>query len=453
VNTAQWYAERVRNVAKIGAKDEKRKPLLIVVPFFNEVETVLKNLDYLQKQTFKNFDVALCYSVEGEKFFDARKLKRELEKRKYGFTIYMLKAEFESGFPTGFFSGEVFAIKHNYEALIYSDSDAFAVNENLVRILFEEYKKENKVIFPFFTYINGTEKIGSGLNPHNFLLMPVNILEKVGLHYLPMMHGDDINYTRRIVNEAKNRIKYIGEDLVLSIHPYKIETTITPKLSLYFHVAKHTALSKQELFFQIIFISFTHFIIFLFDKNQMKYKAFFEDIKELISEIVYNEKITLKKIRENMFSYIKNYKTVEKKDFEKINKENIFLVENGASMLMWREQRIKIEYAKRVLQEILKVTGSMKKVFRKICVRDRKNLLEDLLCFILGKQYWIKKGDKYILIADNTNPVVHAIKIIVLVLIYPLFLILYVVVTIVAKAKYVDTRNYGTDIDYSRVKC
>ncbi len=448
--SAQWYAERVRLIDKIGDKNAEKKNLLLIIPFFNEVDLVFKNLDYLKMQTFKEFDVALCYSIEGEKFFNPEELKKELQKRKYPFTIYLIKTEFDNGIPTGFFAGEVFAIKHNYEAVMYVDVDAFAVNKDLVKIVWNEYKKENVAIVPYFVrFLKDSKEIKviqkKLYNTHNFTLVPISILKEVGLHYVVIPAADDLNFMKRLIKT--NKIKYLDNHNLLSIHPFKIENefvVFSPLTSMLdgFLWIDH---SFFEMLIKALFVSFLCSVWLLFTNNSMTPSAFLYDLKKLIKRISSNEIINVQKERKEVIQYFRNYKTTDGSGVKEIEIYSSIKTKNWS-----------LESKKWIRFHLFSFIEKLKyfKFFRKIIVQEWLDTKSEFLLFhMFSKQYWIKDGDRYILLADNSNPFIHALKLMLLPLIYPFFLALFALVTIIGLIKHVNTTGYGTDIDYSKVNC
>ncbi len=190
----RWLTDGPKLGEIIEAIDDKRtakNEVAIIIPTFKGKSRLERQFEYLKKQTYRNFDVILVYGYEDEFIQNPE------------FSIVHLKRNDDYGSAGGYYAGERYVLEQNYPYVIMADDDCFPVDENVIKELVAELKKENVIVFP-------ASDVG---DPNSmpqlmgfFASMRTDIIRKAGLTWIPFhYYCEDIEWHDRLIPHSKNK--------------------------------------------------------------------------------------------------------------------------------------------------------------------------------------------------------------------------------------------------------
>jgi hypothetical protein len=399
----------------------ERKDLLIIIPAFKEYGNVTRHLKLLAKQDFQAFDVLLILGVP----FDDKKMQEYLKKSKFRFGVIMAKENERRGCSGGVFTGQKYALEKGYKYAIMADDDCLPLDRALVGALYANRGKRFVSCITNYAVTKDFKVQQVGSSPTQYTLFDTDVWKKYGLYYLPLFHGaDDAEYVERI-REPRTIIKNRVE------HPYSLGGNFIFK-----------NLDRAMVFFNaaLIIVKDIRSVLYnlcLFSLFIPIYSIFLPEYGRKIAATMLRLLLTYtygKKAIDAMDSGFRNFifekKDAEFKGFEKVFDKNPEHVANSLGG--------------RAISVILESVS----MFRKdIVVLNTFSYLKVVLTAVFAKRLYARVEEgRYLLMADNSNPLLHLARLVGWVVFTPLFaLIMFPLFLVIKAIKQPNTMGYGLD--------
>jgi hypothetical protein len=399
----------------------KRKDLLIIISAFKEYGNVTRHLEMLAKQDFQAFDVLLILGIP----FDDKKMQEYLKKSKFKFSVIMAKENERRGCSGGFFTGQKYALEKGYKYAIMADDDCMPVDKTLVEALYANREKRFVSCITNYAVTKDFKVQQIGSSPTQYTLFDTDVWKKYGLYYLPLFHGaDDAEYVERI-KEPRTIIKKTVD------HPYSLGGNFIfgnlDRAMVFFNAALIIVKDIHSVLYNLCLFS-VYLPIYLFFLPDYGRKIFATMLKLLLT-CTYGKK-AIDAMNSGFRKFIFEKKEAEFSGFEKVYDKN---PEHVAD-----RRRDKI-------QTVLSESISM---FRKdVVVLSTFSYLKVVMTAVFAKRLYARVEDgKYLLMADNSNPLLHLARLVGWAIFTPLFAIMMFLLFLPIKAiKQPNTMGYGLD--------
>ena len=395
--------------------------LIIVISAFVNYDLLLRHLGYLSEQTFQKFDVLLILGVP----FDDKKLGEYLKKRKFRFGVILAKENKRRGCSGAFFTGQKYVLENNYRYMIMADDDCMPIDKQLVENLYKNREKR---------YLSGKVDLrvtkdfvikSPDAGASHYTLYDTDILRKYGLYYMPLFHGaDDGEYFERIREK-----KYIIDNYVE--HPYsfggKFVLANLDRAMLFFIASLCIMKNPRSTIHNLALFSFFLPVYLIFFPSYGK-KLFFI-LSELLLTYTFGKKAS-EKIKSGFETFISSEKDISIENFRIIDDAN-------------PEYTIKAQ-SNKILSIMLNAASNLRK---NIVTKNTFSYLKIVALAITARKIYAKTGDdRYLLIADNSNPITHLLRILCFILLFPVFFAAMFIFFIPIKIiKQPNTLGYGLD--------
>jgi len=404
---------RFSNLADIIKRYGKIKSdTLIIIPLLQEYDALSKHLDFLSQQSSKNFDVILLLN----QLSDESKVLNFLDKNKFDFSIILSKRKEDTGSAGGFFTGQKYALEEKYNYMIMADVDCMPIDKQLIENLLK-HKDKDYVGLSVNSTVEG-KRVGS--SPASvvswYSLISTRLVKKYGLYFMPLYFGgDDLEYMERIGVSPyiiPNRARHADTTTVCHSPErywlYILNMVATSKIS------KHFAICLLTIIMQLpIFLMF----------SPQYGKKLHNSLLMFLLTCSYGKKVAEKIKRTGFQKYI-----VQKDNFKDFK-----ILKYGADFgNSWS----------------LKLLTVIKQTLRKNVIVEQCNFISvSMLITIFSKKVLFKVGkDRYLLTADNSNLLFHILKLLLLSVYLPIFVVFISTIYIPLKIlKQPNTMRYGLD--------
>lgn len=404
------FAELVSSTREFGRRAVET---LIIMPFYLEYGWLTEHLDALSKQTFQDFDVV----VVANKVSDEERVYKIIDNKRHSFGIIVAKRKEDTGSAGGFYTGQRYALENGYNQMILADIDCIPVDNDLVEKLF--LNKERGYVKPTVrvTYRGRVIDVMRGGVIPWYTLLSTDIVKRYGLYYLPLYYGaEDLDYASRI-KLAPYIIESQCQHPAPSIQSYKN----LDKSLVYLVNGLVVALDFRMLLIYVVtlFVCLPVYLIFF---PQYGKKAFTSLMHCLLTH-TYG-----KRAAERLVSGSEGFvqETISG-DFKHVEYFSSISLDKKYYLMPFR---------------ILRDT------FRRNIVVDhsKSGFLVALVPIFAKKSFFRIDGKGYLPLSDNSNPLLHAAKILLFAAALPLFAILIIGIVvpmnILLRPK---TENYGLE--------
>ncbi|MFH0884742.1 MAG: glycosyltransferase [Candidatus Micrarchaeota archaeon] len=404
------FAELVSAVEEFSRKGSDT---LIIMPFYLEYGWLSDHLGALSKQTFQDFDVILILN----KVSDETKVYEIIRKGKPRFGIIVAKRKEDTGSAGGFFTGQRYALENGYKQMIIVDIDCIPIDNDLVEMLVRN--KDRGYVKPTVRITDAgrvVQTMAGGVIPW-YSLISMDTARKYGLYYLPLYYGaEDLDYASRI----KEKPFVIGSKCqhpAPSIQSYKnLDKSLIYMVN---GLAVIRDLRALPIYVVTLIVSMPAYLVFFPAYGS---KAFNALLSCLLTH-TYG-----KRASERLVSGFGGHVQGKAPDgFEHVDYSSSLSLDK---------------------QYFLMPLRIMKDTFRRNIVIDhsKSGFLATFVPIFAKKSYYWIENRGHLLLSDNSNPVLHAVKLLLFAALLPIiavFIIFYVVpMNLILRPK---TDNYGLD--------
>jgi glycosyltransferase involved in cell wall biosynthesis len=400
--------------ASLLLERRKNNQVLIVMPFYNNYETIAKHLELLSKQTISDFDIIIVASVVSEE----KKLREIIDGGNFKFGIVLVKRKEDTGSAGGYFTGEKYALENGYSAIIIGDDDCLPVEPTLIEKTVLGWKGGALATAPESRFLMDGEISYTSRSIPFYGLLDMSLLKKNGLHYLPMYIGaDDWEFAFRTIR-----------GLVI----FNVDANVT-------HPARHT-----------IFANFHRSMLYRINMMLLVVPDRIEDYMYSFAVVcpiymVFGSRRAraggfhiLKSVLSHRFG--KDALMVESAYGEK--QPERFDVIISSSKTRGRQGAQPYDYSK-IRGGFGKLPGFAKTVAGKVVLLDVVNNFAVLLSMMLAKETWIESTKGTYLIARNSGFVTLVCKFFIFGLVLPVFLAGGIMTYLINWFRKPNTRGYG----------
>jgi hypothetical protein len=186
------FAELVSSTKEFNRRSSDT---LIIIPIYTEYGWLAEHLDALSRQTFRDFDAILILNKVSEE----AKVYEAIEKKKPDFGVIVAKRKEDTGSAGGFFTGQRYALENGYRQMIFADIDCMPVSADLVETLVSN--RDKGFVKPTARVMEKGELIQliPGWVIPWYGLLTTETAMRYGLYYLPLYWGaEDSEYGIRI---------------------------------------------------------------------------------------------------------------------------------------------------------------------------------------------------------------------------------------------------------------
>ena len=388
----------------------KKADLLIIIPYYNEFDILAKHLEDLGRQNYLDFNVVVVPEGSSE----TKRISDFLKAKKFAYGVIVAKRKGNTGSAGGYFTGQKYALENGYGYAIMADSDCRPEDKDLVRVLYENRKQG--FVSPVIYTVKEDIRIRSIVpSVNHYTLVSRGVMEKYGLYYAPLYYyAEDGEYSERI----KEKRRFIEN---YATHPLKIGEEFNKTDKTWYSL-----------------INSIHFMSFGF---VWKYILFFNALV-LAHAIFMNEE--LRRIAMVSFRLLMSFK-YGKEAIDGL-KTNLTYTQNVGNAL--RDRFEDSGYAASGIRgKAMQLIGGILENFRKeIVVESTYSYSKVIIMGIFAKKLYVGVGDRYLLLSDNGNPIIHVMKIVMFSLLLAPFTIGFGVIYLIIKAlKRPKTLGYGLD--------
>jgi len=170
----------------------------IIIPCYDEHETLMQHLSLLPRQDCKDFDAIL---VLGSRYPEG-KIISFLKNAKLGFAVVVAKRKEDTGSAGGFFTGQLYALENGYGRMILADADCLPADSGLVGALLG--KKGADFVSPRVLLSQGGADVAKEADRKHvsiayYGMVSRKLVEARGLYFYPAYTGcDDAEYMERL---------------------------------------------------------------------------------------------------------------------------------------------------------------------------------------------------------------------------------------------------------------
>ena len=399
---------------KIGA------PTLVIIPFYSEYDMLTKHLGYLRNQTARDFDVIILPEPNS----DENKVLEIINNANCPFGIIVAKRRFNSGGTGGFFPGQKYALAHGYKYMILADADCYPVDKELVENLFKN--GEHGMVTPHSVPTHNDIPIRSRppgpASSGHYSLFSEKFVRKYGLYYAPLFYGtDDVEYTQRI-EKATPRPLVIGNFCETTLFGHG---TLDRKFVKYWlYLLNEVIIVKAPIGFLVRCAKF----IF----SLMGVLLFFPGESKKVFQILLGQALA--------FSY-------GKPAYDALAKSNILRILKSDEV-PGIANYLQIDNTERLPTGLGKSLGELFALFRKdVLVSDNVFGFRAILNAAAARKLaYALDGERVLVAANNSNFIIHLVKLFLFVFLSPVLLIVFLVLFVPIKiVKYPKTMGYGLD--------
>ena len=394
--------------------------LMIVIPSYMKIEVLKRHLDFLQAQTYKTFNVIAVLGPD----YDDKTLDSHIWSKKYDFGIIVVKRKDDTGSAGGFFTGQKYVLENEYPYHILADDDCFPTESNVVETLYSNRGHKYVAAKKRYISLDHKEKIDPNNCVAQYTLFSLDILKQHGLYFAPLyIGGDDGEYQQRVGGK-----------------PYYVDIGVE-------HIGSGFDFFK------------------VFDKTWAYAVNGFVAMKRP-KDIIYSFFRSYVGPLAIMITFFPHYGKKAAADFltltteHKFGKEAHRRLKSGFQNYIFDESKInnisaykKIEFRNEIFtypiaRKIKFLFSIITENFRKeMVITDCYNDLPvQLLSVVAGSAYIKIDENRWLLVCDNRNPVIHIGKIIILPIIISFLAAYFVLVLIPIKIlNQPKTEKYGLD--------
>lgn len=399
---------------------KKGTDLLLVLTSYASYPDVERHLGDLERQTFADFNLLLVLGLP----FDDVKLQALLERKKYPFGIIIAKENERRGCTGGFFAGQKYALEQGYKYIIMADDDYVPIDKTLIESLYAN--REKGYVVPTVNFVEGEyRKQAFAGGPAQYSLFSTEIFKKYGLYYLPLFHGaDDAEFMERMGSRKGFQVQERVE------HPY---------------------IAGRRLFslFDRAWLFLLQALIIIKDRGALLYSL--AQFALMLSVALFFLPKYGRRIFANMSALLLTY-TYGKRAQEKAKSGyEGFAVERGAA----RSGKFETvdEMDARYIDEPGKkkmggIFGEMLRTARKnVVVENTFSFSKPFFLSILARKVYVRLGEnKYLLLGNNGNVLLHAAKLLAFAVFLPAYFALLIALFVPIKIlKQPKTMGYGLD--------
>jgi hypothetical protein len=413
------FSELVSYTREYGAAGHG---LLVAIPAFRDYDGLVRHLAYLSKQSFQDFDVLLVLGVP----FDDKRMQAHVERSKFKFGVIIAKENERRGCSGGFFACQKYALEKGYKYEILADDDCMPIDPGLIEALYASREKRYVSCTMEFVVDKNYRKTMVGTGPSQYTLFDTGLFRKYGIYYLPLFHGaDDGEYMERLSGVPKFVLPNKVE------HPYslggKFVLSNLDRAMVFFNASLIIMRSLRSTLYNLAL-----FCIYL-----PTYFLFFPEYGKRLFSTMLRLLLT--------YTYGKAALDAMKSGFEK----SIFTAKEAGIQLFDELDDTKPEYVsgssgKKLLSLVSNAISWLRK---DVVVINTFSYLKVALMAITARKLYAKIGeDRYLLVADNRNPVLHAARLFAFAFFVPLFaLFVFPAFFLVKALKQPNTMGYGLD--------
>ncbi len=185
----QDLVSSIRVIRKSGSKT------LVILPFYTEYGHLARHLSLLRKQTSRDFDLLIVMNA----VTDETRVASIAEPAAPDFGIILAKRKEDTGSAGGFSAGQLYALENGYEWMVFTDSDCYPADERLIENLLANRQKG--YVRPECRLMSDGRavEVNRGGNVAFYSLLSSQLVREYGIYYAPIYYGaDDLEYIERI---------------------------------------------------------------------------------------------------------------------------------------------------------------------------------------------------------------------------------------------------------------
>lgn len=371
------YSSLVSHTQKFGVR---RSGLLIIMPAYANLENVKRHLLLLARQTYQGFNVLVVAGVP----LDEKALGAFIAQKKFRFGVIVGKENEQRGCSGAFFAGQKYALENGYEYIIMTDDDCMPAHRNVVRALYE--KRHVGYVASTRHLVQGADKkVIRDFGVAQYCLLSCALLKKHGLYFLPLYNGaDDGEYAERLSGEKKARVDEFVE------HPYIAGQRLFSMYDRSWHFFLQSLIimkSPRSLFYNLLSLGFLMGASILFLPPYGARTAYF--MAQLLLSFTYG-KAAAKRMKSGYQSFLARSPPA---NFTKWNGGKGGYIASGQA------------------SKAAGAASSFAAAFRRDIVVEKSDSF--VKCHAIGmaaRKSYVKTDGGYLLLSDNSNALLHAIR-------------------------------------------
>jgi hypothetical protein len=357
--------------------------LLVIMPYYAEYDTLAMHLGFLDKQAFQKFDLIVVM----ENNADSSKVVGLLRSMRHGFGIIACKRRENTGSAGGYFTGQKYALENGYGYVIMADADCIPEDSKLIEGMYA--KRESGFVSATVYGIKGgirTKFESPSIN--HYSLLSRSVMERYGLYYVPLYYyAEDGEYLERI----KQPRVIIGN---FATHPFKIGEEFAKMDKTWYsllntiHLMSFNKIVPYLVFFNAMALSFLVF-------TQGKMREYAAVSLGMLLSFKYGKDAI------GRLSAIGKPETVTPQSLP------------PTAVLVDAKNN---DYA--VASRRSKIGSMLYSVFswlrKDVAVNETYSFSGTVLRALFSKRTFVRTGDGYVLLCDNSNLFLHAMRLVVL---------------------------------------
>ena len=373
---------RFQELADIALSSAKgKRDLLIIIPYYAEYDILARHLDLLDRQSWKEFDAIIV--AEGDS--DAAKVAGLAKSGRFGFGIVVVKRKENSGSAGGYFTGQKYALENGYGCVIMADTDCMPEDPGLVKALYEN--RDRGFVSP--TVYGNKDGIRTKFeipSVNHYSLVSRGIMEEYGLYYAPLYYyAEGGEYAERIRQPRATVENY-------ATHPFKIGEEFVKMDKTWYTLLNTIHMMKFETILPYLaFLNAMAMALAFFVFGSRKAREYAVRSFSLLMSFKYGKEAI------GAIRGIGPLETVPKESLP----EGVMHADMRSGNYALSSRRGKIAS---MAHSALSWAG------RDVAVDETYSFSGIVLRGIFSRRTFVRNGDAYIPLFDNSNPIMHAIR-------------------------------------------
>jgi hypothetical protein len=406
------FAELVSSIKEFN---KRGSATLIIIPIYTEYGHLAEHLDALSRQTFQDFDAILVLNKVSEE----SKVYEAIEKKKPDFGIIVAIRKDDTGSAGGFFTGQRYALENGYRQMIFADIDCMPVSADLVEALVSN--RDRGFVKPTARVMEEgrlIQLIPGWVIPW-YGLLTTELARRYGLYYLPLYYGaEDSEYGTRIKITPHIIASQCQHPWVALLSYDNLDKSMKYQVNS-LAISRKTGAESWFIIWATLALSLPVHLIFFPPYGR---RAVSTMMSCLLSH-TYG-----KAASDRLSSGFRDY-IVDKipENFAHVNYSSPLSFDLGYLLMPF---------------------GVFRDTFRKNTAIDssRSGIAVAFASVFSKKAYFRTKNGGYLPLADNSNPLIHAIKLLIFAALLPVFAVFIVAIILpLNMLLHPQTERYGLD--------
>lgn len=395
----------------------------IIIPCYSELAMLEEHLNALSLQDNLDFDVIIVASnvLDMEK---ARKLATGRQ-----FCVSIIRRGSDTGSAGGFYAGQRYAMANGCKCMIFADVDAIPIGKSTVGTLLSAFESGHELVQSGAKlHFEGESVVDSkpAVLPF-YALISASLVKRAGYVFAPAYNGsEDNDYLRRLSSLAK---PFVCGNWVR--HP-----VITPFFS------KSFDRDGRYIINQLVLLSGPRMAGYHFFTTALLAPIF------IIFGKPYARSLAIFVLQNTLLGrygrVLADFRTSQQESVAKVSTDGFGIVLTTLEKQKCLKNAEFIPQVQGIAAKLMRPLHAARMCLRKKSLLYITNQLSIPVSMVFGRESWLyaRDGTAYP-IADNGNPFIHALRLVLFAFSFPFFLSFSAFLFILRMALKPETRGYG----------